>query len=91
LDLVEKLKAFADKKGVTPPQLALAWILANSNSGECGTIVPIPGATTAERVEENTKQVQLSANEKAELDAILKSVTVVGGRYNQQLEMTLWG
>jgi pyridoxine 4-dehydrogenase len=91
LDLVEKLKAFANKKGVTPPQLALAWILANSNSGECGTIVPIPGATTAERVEENTKQVQLSANEKAELDAILKSVTVVGGRYNQQLEMTLWG
>lgn len=76
---------------MTPAQLALAWVLANSNSGDCGTIVPIPGATVAQRVEENTKQVTLSSGQKAELDAILNSVPISGGRYNQQLEMTLWG
>ncbi|KAI4869786.1 NADP-dependent oxidoreductase domain-containing protein [Hypoxylon rubiginosum] len=91
LELVDKLKAFAQKAGVTPAQLALAWVLSNSNSGECGTIVPIPGATTAQRVEENTKQVKLSSSQKAELDAILNSVPISGGRYNPQLEMTLWG
>ncbi|KAI1821150.1 NADP-dependent oxidoreductase domain-containing protein [Xylaria intraflava] len=90
LVLVDKLKAFAEKKGVTPPQLALAWILANSESGNVGTIVPIPGATTAPRVAENTQQATLSTAEKAELDAILKSIPISGGRYNQQLEATLW-
>ncbi|KAI1074637.1 NADP-dependent oxidoreductase domain-containing protein [Whalleya microplaca] len=91
LELVDKLKAFAQKTGVTPAQLALAWVLANSNSGDCGTIIPIPGAPVAQRVEENTKQVKLSSGQKAELDAILDSVSISGGRYNQQLEVTLWG
>ncbi|KAL7621044.1 hypothetical protein AAE478_008356 [Parahypoxylon ruwenzoriense] len=91
LALVDKLNAFAQKKGVTAAQLALAWVLSNSNSGVAGTIVPIPGATLASRVEENNKLVSLSPSEKAELDAILKSIQVIGGRYNQQLEMTLWG
>ena len=88
---MDKLNAFAEKKGVTAAQLALAWVLANSNSTECGTIIPIPGATTAQRVEENTKATELSAEEKAELDAILKSVSITGGRYNKHLENTLWG
>ncbi|RYP17058.1 hypothetical protein DL765_004757 [Monosporascus sp. GIB2] len=91
LELVNKLNAFAQNKGVTPPQLALAWVLAHSNSASCGTIIPIPGATTSQRVEDNTKVVTLSPNEKAQLDAILNSVQIVGGRYNKQLEMTLWG
>ncbi|KAI1360212.1 NADP-dependent oxidoreductase domain-containing protein [Xylaria arbuscula] len=91
LELVDKLNAFAEKKGVTAAQLGLAWILSYSNTAECGTIVPIPGATTAQRVEENTKITELSAEEKAELEAILKSVKITGGRYNQYLESTLWG
>ncbi|KAI0966724.1 NADP-dependent oxidoreductase domain-containing protein [Xylaria arbuscula] len=90
-ELVDKLKAFADKKGVTLPQLALAWVVANSNTDNVGTIIPIPGATKASRVEENTKKVELSADEKAQLDGILDSVKIVGGRYNEQLEVTLWG
>ena len=52
LELVDKINDFAKKRGVTPAQLALAWIRAHSNSGPCGTIIPIPGATAASRVEE---------------------------------------
>ncbi|EMR65054.1 putative pyridoxal reductase protein [Eutypa lata UCREL1] len=89
-ELVGKLTAFAQKKKVTPPQLALAWFLSNSNSSSTGTIIPIPGATTFQRVEENTQKVIL-LDEKTQLDAILNSVQVVGGRYNKQLEYTLWG
>ncbi|KAI2602712.1 NADP-dependent oxidoreductase domain-containing protein [Hypoxylon fragiforme] len=90
LELVEKLKFFATKTGVTPAQLALAWIRAHNDSPQAGTIIPIPGATSPERVEENTKDVSLSAEEKAQLDEILASFKIQGGRYNAQLEGMLW-
>ncbi|OTB15811.1 hypothetical protein K445DRAFT_317457 [Daldinia sp. EC12] len=90
LELVDKLKSFAEKAGVTPAQLALAWIRSISNSPQAGTIIPIPGATRVERVEENSKTVVLSPENKAELDAILASFTIQGGRYNKVLEGLLW-
>ena len=45
------------------------------------TIIPIPGATTAERVEENNKVVELTDEEMAEIDHILGKFEVVGDRY----------
>ncbi|KAI1506776.1 putative pyridoxal reductase [Biscogniauxia marginata] len=90
IELVDKLKTFAAKAGVTPAQLALAWIRAHSNSPQAGTIIPIPGATSPERVEENTKNALLSSEEKAELDQILASFKIQGGRYNAALESMLW-
>ncbi|KAI1393293.1 putative pyridoxal reductase [Hypoxylon trugodes] len=90
LELVDKLKSFAEKTGVTPAQLALAWIRATANSAQAGTIIPIPGATSPTRVEENTKNVQLSPTDKAELDNILASFKIQGGRYNAALESLLW-
>jgi pyridoxine 4-dehydrogenase len=90
LELVDKLKSFAEKMGVTPAQLALAWIRATSNSDQAGTIIPIPGATSTGRVEENTTVVPLSPEAKAELDQILASFTIQGGRYNKHLEHLLW-
>jgi pyridoxine 4-dehydrogenase len=89
--LVEKIKAIASEKGVSNAQLALAWVKNWSNSGPCGAIIPIPGATAAQRVEENTAPIALTAAEKSELDEVLKSFKVAGGRYNAQLEGTLWG
>ncbi|KAK3372653.1 voltage-gated shaker-like K+ channel, subunit [Podospora didyma] len=80
LKLVEKVKEFAARKGATPAQLALAWVRAHSNVGECGVVIPIPGATAADRVKENCKVVELTTAEKAELDDMLKSITVVGAR-----------
>ncbi|KAI2825156.1 hypothetical protein CBS115989_115 [Aspergillus niger] len=91
LALVDIINDFAKQRGVTPAQLALAWIRAHSNSGPCGTIIPIPGATAASRVEENCTAVPLAVEEKEQLDAILKSFTVVGERQVVGMSSELWG
>jgi pyridoxine 4-dehydrogenase len=91
LDLVRQLQEVAAVKNVTPAQLALAWVRAHEGTEVIGSIIPIPGATKASRVEENTRAVQLSADEKARLDGIISSFAVRGGRYNAMLEGTLWG
>jgi aryl-alcohol dehydrogenase-like predicted oxidoreductase len=78
LDLVARVEAVARTKGCTPAQLALAWLLARGND-----IVPIPGSTRSERVEENAAAVDitLSPAEIAALDAV--GVTVAGERYTE--------
>ncbi|KAH8647184.1 NADP-dependent oxidoreductase domain-containing protein [Xylariales sp. PMI_506] len=90
LELVDKLKSFAARTNVTPAQLALAWIRATANSEHAGAIIPIPGATSPGRVEENTENVMLSSRDKEELDSIISSFTIQGGRYNKHLEHLLW-
>jgi aryl-alcohol dehydrogenase-like predicted oxidoreductase len=76
LDLVATVEALAHTKGCTPAQLALAWLLAKGND-----IVPIPGSTRTERVEENAGAVALSLtpDELATLDTL--APTVAGERY----------
>ncbi len=76
LDLVAKVEELARSKGCTPAQLALAWLLAQGPD-----VIPIPGSTRAERVEENAGavRVQLSREDLAALDAIAPSVA--GERY----------
>jgi aryl-alcohol dehydrogenase-like predicted oxidoreductase len=76
LDLVAKVEELALKKGCTPAQLALAWLLAQGPD-----IVPIPGSTRAERVEENAGAValHLTTGERAQLDAIAPGTA--GERY----------
>jgi aryl-alcohol dehydrogenase-like predicted oxidoreductase len=76
LDLVARVEDLARAKGCTPAQLALAWLLAQGPD-----VVPIPGSTRAERVEENAAavNVQLSPEELATLDEIAPAVA--GERY----------
>lgn len=76
LDLVARVEALAARKRCTPAQLAIAWLLSRGDD-----IVPIPGSTRAERVEENAAAVAiaLSPAELAELDAV--GATVAGQRY----------
>ena len=66
----------ARTKGCTPAQLALAWLLAQGPD-----IVPIPGSTRAERVEENLGALAttLSAADLAALESLAPQVT--GARY----------
>ncbi|RYP45746.1 hypothetical protein DL768_007954 [Monosporascus sp. mg162] len=92
LALAEKLTETAEKKGATAAQLALAWIRAHSNNPEtnCGTIISTPGATAAERVNENCKIVELIPEEKAELDEISKTIPVSGGRQIPGMDHILW-
>ncbi len=76
LDVVAEVQKIAAAKGCTPAQLALAWLFAQGDD-----IVPIPGSTRAERVEENAgaAAITLSREELAALEALAPQV--VGERY----------
>ena len=47
------------------------------------TIIPIPGASSSERIKENMVEIELSDNDLKEIDSLLASVQIVGGRYNE--------
>ncbi|KAF6839885.1 pyridoxal reductase [Colletotrichum plurivorum] len=81
MKLVKQVQDLAAKKGVTPAQLAISWTVALSKKPGMPEIIPIPGATTAARVNENAKLVELTEEELAEIDATLAKFEVVGGRY----------
>ncbi|KAB0669803.1 aldo/keto reductase [Oryzomonas sagensis] len=78
LHLVEQIKAIAARKGCTPGQLALAWVLAQGND-----IVPIPGTKRRKYLEENVAAatVAISTAEMAEIDRVLPKGAAAGERY----------
>ena len=83
LALLDLLSAFAARKQATPAQIALAWLLHQKP-----WIVPIPGTTKLQRVEENIGAValELTPDEIRELDSLTSQVTVQGGRYPEEVE-----
>lgn len=81
LQLVNQVEALAKEKGCTPAQLAIGWVHSQSNRPGRPTIIPIPGATTAARVEENSKLIKLTEEEAKKIDTIVESFEVAGGRY----------
>ncbi|KAK6952025.1 hypothetical protein Daesc_006551 [Daldinia eschscholtzii] len=81
MELVRQVEAMAQKKGCTPAQLAINWTRAVSRRPGMPTIIPIPGATTAARVEENSKLVDITDEEMAEIDATLSKFKPAGERY----------
>ncbi|MCB9670044.1 MAG: aldo/keto reductase [Alphaproteobacteria bacterium] len=78
LELVDAVRDMAAARGVTPAQLALAWLL---HQGE--HIVTIPGTTKQSRFDENqgANDVQLTADELAALSAAVPVGAAAGGRY----------
>jgi aryl-alcohol dehydrogenase-like predicted oxidoreductase len=76
--LVARVKAIADKKGITPGQLALAWLLAKGED-----IVPIPGTKRRTYLEQNAAaaDIRLTPDEVAELEAAVTAQSVSGDRY----------
>ena len=78
--LVDVITAFAKEKKATPAQIALAWLLAKKP-----WIVPIPGTTKLDRLEENlgVAEVQLSDSEVAALEETSSTVKIVGARYSE--------
>ena len=78
LALVDRLRAMADAKGVTPGQLTLAWIIAQGPD-----FVPIPGTSRIANLEENrgSLDVELTANEVADIRAAIGEADVSGLRY----------
>ncbi|KAI0145485.1 putative aldo/keto reductase [Xylariaceae sp. FL1272] len=81
MKLVHQVEELAKKKGCSPAQLAINWTTALSKRPGLPLIIPIPGATTAARIEENTKVVDLTEEEMKEIDATLSTFVPVGGRY----------
>ncbi|KAK6085726.1 pyridoxal reductase [Seiridium cupressi] len=81
MQLVKQVEDLAAKKGCTTTQLAVGWTIALSRRPGMPTIIPIPGATTAARVEENSKLVDLTDEEMAQIDATLAKFTTAGERY----------
>ncbi len=78
LALVDRIRSIAAEKGVTPGQLALAWV---SRQGD--DIVPIPGTTKRSSLEENVAacEVSLTAEDLAAIDAAAPRGAAVGTRY----------
>ena len=81
--LVDLLGQVAKRKDATAAQIALAWILAQKP-----WIVPIPGTTKLNRLEENlgAASVALSADDLRAIDAAASEIKVEGARYPEQLE-----
>ncbi|KAK3941547.1 pyridoxal reductase [Diplogelasinospora grovesii] len=81
LRLVREVETLAARKGCTPGQIAINWLLALAKRPGMPEIIPIPGATTVERVKENAVEIDLTEEDLAEIDELLKKFTPVGDRY----------
>ncbi|KAJ7506644.1 aldo/keto reductase [Mycena galericulata] len=89
LQIVSRVRDIAEKKGVTPAQLCIAWVAALGPQ-----VIPLPGASSAKQTLENSAagDIELSDKEVAEITAIAEKGDVSGGRYSGGPEMQyLWG
>ena len=81
--LVDLLTSIAEHKGVTPAQVALAWLLAQKP-----WIVPIPGTTKQHRLAENigAAELELTLDDLREIEGAASRIAVQGDRYPEELE-----
>jgi aryl-alcohol dehydrogenase-like predicted oxidoreductase len=78
--IIDLVRSLADQRGAAPAQVALAWLLAQHPF-----VVPIPGTRRRARLDENAEStsVALSADDIANLDALVDRVGVAGDRYDE--------
>jgi aryl-alcohol dehydrogenase-like predicted oxidoreductase len=78
--LVDLLGSIAQRKGATPAQIALAWLLARKP-----WIVPIPGTTKLHRLQENVAAaaVELTEGDLRDIEGAASRITVQGHRYSE--------
>ena len=83
--LVDLLQKIGQRKKATPGQIALAWLLAQKP-----WIVPIPGTTKLQRLEENVgaAAVELTPDDLREIESAASKITVPGARYPEHIERT---
>ena len=81
--LIDLLKSIGERKNATPAQMALAWLLAQKP-----WIVPIPGTTKLNRLEENigAAAVELTPDDLRDIDNAASKITVQGERYPESME-----
>jgi aryl-alcohol dehydrogenase-like predicted oxidoreductase len=81
--LRELLRKIAERKSATPAQISLAWLLSQKP-----WIVPIPGTTKLNRLEENigAAAIELTADDLREIDSAASRITIHGARYPEKLQ-----
>jgi aryl-alcohol dehydrogenase-like predicted oxidoreductase len=81
--LIKLLGSIAERKKATPAQIALAWLLAQKP-----WIVPIPGTTKLNRLEENIAavSVELTPDDLRDINTAASMIKVEGARYPERLE-----
>ncbi|KAH9972578.1 aldo/keto reductase [Lactifluus volemus] len=89
--IVDALTAIATRKGITAAQLSIAWVASRGPH-----VVPLPGSSNSKRTLENLAggDVELSSEDLAEIDKVLETHTVKGGRYVDAVpneKLLLWG
>jgi aryl-alcohol dehydrogenase-like predicted oxidoreductase len=79
---VERVRKLAAGKGVSPSQLAIAWVLAQGDD-----VVPIPGTKRRSYLEENlgALEVELTPEDLAAIEEVTPRGSVAGERYNAQM------
>src|SRR6185369_3634960 len=81
--LIDLLGGIAKQKNATPAQIALSWLLAQKP-----WMVPIPGTTKLNRLEENlgAAAVELTSKDLSAIDAAASNIQIEGARYPERLE-----
>jgi aryl-alcohol dehydrogenase-like predicted oxidoreductase len=81
--LIDLLAGIAKRKKATPAQIALAWLLAQKP-----WIVPIPGTTKLERLDENigAAEIELTPDDLREINSASSKITIQGARYPEKIE-----
>jgi aryl-alcohol dehydrogenase-like predicted oxidoreductase len=81
--MIDLLGSIAKRKNATPAQIALAWLLAQKP-----WIVPIPGTTKLNRLEENigAAAVELTPGDLHDIETASSNIKIEGARYPERLE-----
>jgi len=91
MKLVDKLNSIAEKKGVTTPQLSIAWVASLHPT----LVIPVAGSSHAKRTAENTSagDIELTEEEKKEIWDVINGHEVKGDRYfgTDPKTVLLWG
>jgi aryl-alcohol dehydrogenase-like predicted oxidoreductase len=81
--MVDLLASIAKRKKATPAQIALAWVLAQNP-----WMVPIPGTTRTDRLDENlgALNVELTPDDLRDIESAASKIKVEGARYTEKME-----
>lgn len=91
IELVEKVQTIAEKNGITNAQLAINWVRQLSQRSGSPVFIPIPGASSRDRVKENSQVIDLAQEDLAAIDQLVESFETSGDRYPEPWQSQLNG
>lgn len=91
IELVEKVQVIAEKNAITTAQLAINWVRQLSQRAGSPIFIPIPGASSGDRVKENSQVIDMTQEDLAEIDQLVDTFEASGERYPQPWQSLLNG